>query len=86
VKTTDAAIGSAKEVFGASVEIARVLMNKLATNFAMWTAVSDKIKANINEQSTPILGVKSSDTRLCSRGEARLSTPPWYHQRTPPQS
>ena len=37
----------------------------------IWTAMPDKNKTNMNEQSTPILVVKSSDTSLCG-GKAHL--------------
>ena len=47
------------------------LISTLAPALTMWTAVSDKNKTNMNEQSTPILVVKSSDTSLCG-GEAHL--------------
>ena len=33
----------------------------------MWTAVPDKNKTNMNEQSTPIHSCKSSDSRLPAR-------------------
>ena len=64
------ALRSTKAVIAASVEIAIVAVI-LAPALTMWTAVPDKNKTNINEQSTPILVVKSSDTSLCG-GEAHL--------------
>ena len=66
----NAAGDSTKAVIGASVEIAIVAVI-LAPALTMWTAVPDKNKTNMNEQSTPILVVKSSDTSLCG-GKAHL--------------
>ena len=55
------ALRSTKAVIAASVEIAIVAVI-LAPALTMWTAVPDKNKTNMN--STPILGVKRSDSRL----------------------
>ena len=47
------------------------LISNLAPALTMWTAVSDKKISMIDQQNKPVLGVKSSDTRLCG-GEAHL--------------
>ena len=43
------------------------LISTLAPALTMWTAVPDKNKTNMNEQSTPIRSCKRSDSRLPAR-------------------
>jgi hypothetical protein len=78
VKTTDAAIGSTKAAIKAATDATNDILlitnlaTALATNFAMWMAVSDKIISKIDPQNK--LAVKSSDTSLPARNSGTRGT------------
>ena len=71
VKKMSAAGDSTRAVIEAATKTLTGMISTLTPALTMWTAVPDKNKTNMNEQSTPILVVKSSDTSLCG-GKAHL--------------
>ena len=58
----NAAGDSNKVAIKAATKTLTGMIPTLTPALTMWTAVPDKNKTNMNEQSTPILVVKSSDT------------------------